>query len=373
MRVSTLLIVLSILVASTPSFAQAPATAPTPAPTTRFVMTMPPGYEKVTVGRYDALVRPDDKAWVTQALSTMKPATRPATTMPAELLTRLSEQRAAVAKQMVADLGLADDKGIQKVFDERLVTALRQLDRLKPPVFFLVTTKEQLKELAKTGWGEPRIHYNRVSDSVDVDENVMVAIDRPMDDSVLPAFYKTEDPVETRIVNLHKGLGELDRSLLKMAAEQGAPAVYNRVTQFITDNVFDPMKLKRDQQWLVMGVTTYLGCKYTSALTGMDREQLLRNMTFEHPSFPVGMRSIDLTRPVSETAMRPAAAPYYAQAMRRKATLAVMKWTEKGGGDAVIAKALAVMRKTVPADGPALAKALQEATGVDLSKELGPQ
>src|SRR3954447_16127316 len=91
---------LSIAVFASGAMAQAPATT---GPTTRFVMTVPPGYERVTVGRYDALVRPNDKGWVTQALSTMKPATRP-TTMPADLLKRVAESRAAVTKQIVADL-----------------------------------------------------------------------------------------------------------------------------------------------------------------------------------------------------------------------------------------------------------------------------
>jgi hypothetical protein len=49
-----------------------------------------------------------------------------------------------------------------------------------------------------------------------------------------------------------------------------------------------------------------------------------------------------------------------------------VKWTEQGG-DGVIPKALALLRKGLPPDGPALVKALEKETGVDLSKELAPR
>jgi hypothetical protein len=70
--------------------------------------------------------------------------------------------------------------------------------------------------------------------------------------------------------------------------------------------------------------------------------------------------------------MRPAAVPYYNQALRRKAVSVVATLAQKGG-DGALTKVVAALRTKLPADGPALVKMIQETTGVDLSKEAGAQ
>src|SRR4051812_6150282 len=164
MKRSALTVLLTIATAAGGSHAQQappapprPATAPAVPP---YVLVMPPGYQKVVVGEHTAVCLPADAEWVKKGLTEAKPATRP-TTMPADLLKRIADNRAAVVKQMVADLALTDDKQPNRLFDEQIIPTMKKLEALRPPIYFLICTREQLRELTKAGWGEPRYHYNR--------------------------------------------------------------------------------------------------------------------------------------------------------------------------------------------------------------------
>src|SRR5437762_416418 len=163
-------IVLAVLALAVPGSAQ-PAPKPATTPTTRYVLVMPPGYEKVTVAGHTALAQPNDVEWVKKALGEVKPATRP-TTMPSDVLQKIAANRSAVVKQMMTDLALADDKETNKLFDEQILPKLTALDQLKAPVFFLVCSTDQLRDLTKSGWGEPRFHYNKVANEPSYNENV---------------------------------------------------------------------------------------------------------------------------------------------------------------------------------------------------------
>jgi hypothetical protein len=369
---SSSLMSLALALGATAQPASPPPAGATTAPAApRFTVTVPPGYEKVTVGGHVALCLPQDAAWVRKALTDLKPATRPAT-MPADLLKRVVENRATVVKQMTSDLALADDKSVNEFFDNKLLSTLRKLDALKPGVYFLVCNRQQLRELAQTGWGEPRIHYNRVANEVSVDDNIRLALDRPMDDAVLPAFYDEKDAPDARSVKLATGVQQLEASLVKMIAEQGQPQVFNLVSQYMGETHFDPIKLRRDQQWFALGTVGYLAAKYAGQLTPTPKETWLKDITFDHPRMPVTARAIDLTKPLEESAMKPAAVPYYHQAMRRKAIGVVAKWAEKSG-DAALTKVFTAVRSTKPADGAALVTLIQQVTGADLAKDLAAQ
>src|SRR5256885_1784711 len=120
MKRSALTVLLSIATAAAAGVSRAqpaapppPATAPVPPP---YVLEMPPGYQKIAVGEHTVLCLPADAEWVKKALAETKPATRP-TTMPTDLLKRVADNRAAVVKQMVSDLALADDKQPNRLFD----------------------------------------------------------------------------------------------------------------------------------------------------------------------------------------------------------------------------------------------------------------
>ena len=337
----------------------------------RFKMVVPAGYEQVKGDGFTAVCLARDAGWVKQAVAAVKPATRP-TTMPADVLKRVTENRAAIVKQMVADFALPDDKEPNKFFDEALIPTLKKLDAIRPPLFLLVTTKPQLKALVETGWGEPRFRLNRVADDVSIDDRVSMAIDREMDDTVLPAFYDEKQGPDDRAKKLTAEVQKFKDDLARTIANEAQPAVFNRLGQFIDEQYIQPLKLRRDQMWFAMGVNGYFSGKYGTQLTGVGRDVWMRMMTYEDRRFLVSARSIDLTHPADEGTLRPEAVPHYVQAMRRKAIAVVNKWaTEKG--DAALTKVLVAVRAKTPADGAALVKLVQELTGADLAKDLAAQ
>jgi hypothetical protein len=134
----------------------------------------------------------------------------------------------------------------------------------------------------------------------------------------------------------------------------------------------EPLKLKRDQSWLAMGVSNFLGAKYTSVVTTVPKDQMLRELTSEPQLFPVSARSIDLTRPLDEGSMKKEALPYYTVSMQRKATAVVAVWVDTAG-EAAIPRTLTALRSKPAADGVALVKVIQDATGADLMKYLAAQ
>jgi hypothetical protein len=347
----------------------AAATGPTTRP--RYVFPMPPGFEKVTVGGHTAVCAAEDTPWVRQALGMNRAMTRP-TTMPSDLLKRLGENRPALVKQMVTDLALPDDRHVSDFIDNRLAEVLRKLNTIQPPILVLVITREKLRDLVRGGWGEPRFRYNRAADAASYDENVMLSIDREMDDSPLPAFYDLKDPVEKRIETFSKNLALFDSQLAQLISQQSQMGIFNLFAQYLGEQHFDPLKLRRDQEWLALGLATYLSTKYSALITGIPRDLWLRGVLHEDLRYMIGSGPIDLTNPMAEESMKPGAAAYYSQAMRRKATAAIMALVERGG-EGAIPKSLIAIVKNKPADGKLMVKQIADATGVDLSKELGPR
>ena len=101
--------------------------------------------------------RPQDRQWVLPAVQAAQPATRP-TTGPTELIARLAETRAAIAGAAIADLGLADAKMLGTIYDTQLLPGVKTLLALRPPIIYLITTRESLKGLARGGWEAMRPH-----------------------------------------------------------------------------------------------------------------------------------------------------------------------------------------------------------------------
>ena len=355
-----------------PALAQpAPATSPATTTPARYAFPIPPGYERITGGGHTAVCTPEDAPWVRKALESVKPATRP-TTMPSDLLRRLGESRAALIKQMTADLALPDDKVPTEFVDGKLTDTLRKLNNVQVPIIFFVITRDKLRDLTKTGWGEPRFRYNRAAEAASYDDNVMVSIDRPMDDSPLPAFYEPNHTPEQRVENLAKGITTFEGQLSNLISQQSQTGVFNLFAQHLGEKHFEPLKLPRDQQWLISGIASFLSAKYSALITNIPRENWLRGLVFENPQTMLASDPIDLLNPVPESAMKPAAVPFYTQAMRRKSTVAIIKLVQ-AGGEGAIPQSLIALVKNKPATGKDLVAVVQKATGVDLSKSLGPQ
>jgi hypothetical protein len=346
----------------------APAPADQPK---RQELVVPPGYEKVTVAGHTALAQPADVTWVRQALADVKPPAKQGV-KPGDMIQALVDKRAALTKQIVTDLALPDDRGVNEFLDAKLVPTLKKLEETRPPVFYLVTTHDKLRDLTKTGWGEPRFHYNGVANAAVFDDSIPFSIDKPMDDTVLPAFYADTVAVEQRVKNLSAGVQALDANIAANVARQANPTVFNLFVQFIQERHMDPLKLRRDQSWLAMGVSNFLATKYASVVTTVPKDQMVRELISEPQLFPVSARSIDLTRPVDEAAMKKELVPYYTVSMQRKATAVVAVWVDTAG-EAAIPRTLTALRAKPPADGPALVKLIQDATGADLTKYLAAQ
>lgn len=341
-----------------------------------FRAVVPAGYEKVAVAGHTAFCEPNDVSWVKQALTDAKPAVTTGMAMPDAMVQGLKEKREGLVKQMVTNLALADDKAVNTFLDNELIPKLNKLQATRPPIFFLVTTQEKLADLTKTGWGEPRFHYNGVAKAAAFDKNIPFSLDEEMDDTVLPVFYnekdKDKDAMEMRVKNLAAGIQNLDTNLAGNSARQCNPLVFNGFLTFIQEKQIEPLKLRRDQSWLGMGIANFLAAKYTSVVTGVSNAEMLKALTTEENLFPVSARSIDLTKPLEESAMRKEAAPYYAVSMQRKATAVVAEWVHLAG-ESAIPDTLKAIKAKMPADGSALVKLIQEVTTTDLGKYLAAQ
>ena len=348
-----------------------PAATPAPAETRkRQEMVIPPGYQKVTVGEHTVLCEPAEAAWVKQALGEVKPPAKP-NISPADVLKALPDKRAALAKQVATDLAVTDDRSVGEFLDGKLIPTLKKLQDFRPPVYFLVTTQAKLRDLTKAGWGEPRYHYNGVADAAAYDSNIAYSISAPMDDVVLPAMYTDNMATDARVKGLTSMLQEFDGRMAATAANQVTPVTFSLFVEFLRERYLDTPKLRRDQEWLPMGLSNYLAVKYTNTVTGATREEMLRDLLAEPREFPVSARSIDLTHPSEESAMRPQLVPYYTQAMQRKALAVVAVWAEQAG-EGAIPKTLTALRAKPPADAVGLVKVVQEASGVDVAKYLAP-
>jgi hypothetical protein len=374
---------LSVVVAASAAvvFGQAARPTGTPAPSAQIAtppaqarkrqeMVIPPGYQKVTAGDHTVLCEAGEVAWVRQAVADIKPTPKPNIT-PADVVKALPDKRAGLAKQVEADLALKDDRTLGEFLDGKLVPTLKKLQDFRPPVFYLVTTQPKLRDLTRTGWGEPRYHYNGVADAAAYDTNIAYTIMTPMDDVVLPAMYDEKMPTDARVKALTSFLQDHDARMANLAASQVNPVVFSLFVEYLRERHLDALKLRRDQQWLVMGLSNYLAVKYTNTVTGAPREEMLRQLATEPQDFPVGARAIDLTKPADESTLRPQLVPYYTQAMQRKALAVVAVWVEQAG-EGAIPKTLTALRAKTPADAAGLVKAVQEASGVDVGRYLAP-
>jgi len=189
---------------------------------------------------------------------------------------------------------------------------------------------------------------------------------------VLPAFYTDTMATDARVKGLTAYVQEFDGRMAAIAANQINPVTFSLFVEYLRERHLDALKLRRDQQWLVMGISNYLAAKYTSTVTGTPREGLLRDLATEPQDFPVGARSIDLTHPSEESAMRPQLVPFYTQSMQRKSLAVVAVWAEQAGEGAIPKTLTALRAKAPPADAAGLVKVVQEASGVDVAKYLAP-
>jgi hypothetical protein len=360
------ILVIGALASAQPAPATTPASQPTSRP--RYVMSVPPGFHKVESGFRVVLCEPADDAWVKQAIANTPPTTMP-TTMPTDVADKLKERRSILIARIAGDLSLKETKLVEDLIDKTLIPQVQKLGELQPPIFYLVATRDRIKQLLKAGWTDPHMRYNRMADDVDFRPDLRLTDDRPMDDMVMPVIYPPESTPEQRIKALEQTLRFNENAVLDAFSRRGQLITQLSIIEFIQKQALEPLKLKDDQQWLGLGMQAVLSVKYMHDLLGVNEKELLDRMMRDDPRNPVRPDAIDLLHPADRNQMKREWVPLYGDAFRVKSARVVRAWSEKCGESAV-ATTLAAIRANPPADGPALLKLINVTTGVDLAKEV---
>jgi hypothetical protein len=368
------LVVASILVCPTSAAegrqSAAASTVPVTSPaTTRHQMTIPAGFQSVTVGFRTALCESGDVQWVRQALSTIDPPQQP-TTMPADLLSRIAEKRAPLKARIAADLALTDTAAVDKLFDETLAQQIQKLRDLRPPLYYLVCSSQRLKEVVKGGWDDPRFYYNRAADDVAYDADLRLTVDRDLDDIVMPAVYQPDAAQPDREKILASVVGRAEAAVVDAVARRAMVVTQFAMVDFIARHAIEPLKLGRDQFWFALGLEAVLSARYAAELTGVRQEDLLNRITRDDPRNPVRSATVDLLNPADPANMRRDWLPAYNEAFRVKSARVVREWLTTAG-DSAVPIALGAIRATPPKDGAALVKTIHLSTGVDLKEAVG--
>ena len=353
--------------ADAPAAAPAPTTTPTTKPPQKIVI--PPGFQQLNASGRNALIEAKDKDWVTTAFSKVPAPAKPAT-MPATFNGRISAQREPLIRQVMADLAVSDVVKTANLYDTQLTAQIRNLDKLQVPIYFLVATSDRMGELMKNGWAYPHFYYNRAADAVSYNPTGLLNIDGPMDDVIYPAPYEPMDTPDKREQMVVERLKDTDRLIQQAIEIQCQNIVPTSFANMVTTLSLEPLALKNDQTWFGVGVASVLSAKYSAPIYDLKRDQLVQSILLDNPANPLKMSAIDLLHPADLSGMRQEALPAYFDTLRRKSARAVQGLIEKGGGDQAITKAIVAIQSKKPADGVAMVKVIQEATGVDLTPYL---
>lgn len=345
---------------------EAASTQPVP----RWVLQIPPGHELLDAGNYKIICTPEDKPWVQGALQTITPATRP-TTMPSDMLQRYSQNLQSVTTKVGQDFALADLAPVKQRLETELREELLKLDGFRPPVFYLVTTELKLKDLLKREqWTCPSLYYNRLADEVVYRTLVRLTTERPMDDTVLPVLIKEDQAVVDKQKLLQTNVRESQREIAEMISGRGMFLAQLAFIDSIMKDIFAPLNLKDDQQWLPVGLAGVMSADYAQDITGAEKKELLVLLAAELRWNPLRLRSIDLLHPVDPKALKKQYVLAYTDAYRRKSMRVAIKMVEDTGR-AKLPELLKSLRDKPCADGSALVSRIKEIMGVDISGEMG--
>jgi hypothetical protein len=339
---------------------QAPATAP-------HRLTVPSGFKLIEAESHRIIAEAADEAWIRDALKTMTPTTQPST-MPSDLLTRLATSKAELVRRLSSDLAMPDPAPVEKLLTDKIEPALHKLESLNPPLVYLVTTSDRLKEIVKAGWSDPQFYYNRAADDVFY-QPAQIAFDQENGDAIVPSLYEVADIPQQRgekLVNaIHNTEGSLGNSLM----HYGINVVFGQVVNFIGNDVFAPMKLHPDEEWFGTGVANVLALRYSTEVSGMLLNEQLDIASAPSNGNPLQNLALDLSNPMNVDSIRPEAMPAYADLFRSRSVRAVRKLIEQGG-DGAIGKVMMALRKGIPVDGAGLVEVIKATTNVDLGAEL---
>ena len=338
----------------------------------RWQLTLPPGFERVQAGGYTLLCAPQDKAMVLEAMNTFTPATGP-TTMPAELLARLEQNREAVLKAMGQDFAIKDISAVRERLGTELDGELKKLNDFHPPVFYLVTTEARLKQVLRgDGWKCPGLYYNPLADTLVPTTRIRMTTERPMDDAVLPVLLAADEDAGKRGERVRNAVRESQREIQEMVSGRAMFVTQVSFVEVVMKEVFASLKLPLDQDWLGIGLAGVTSADYAQSIIGSEKKELLLLLAAELRQNPLKIRSIDLLHPVEPGALRKQYVAAYADAFRRKSMRAVIKML-KGDGRSKLPALITSLREKPCVSGQELVARIRSVVGVDLTGDLGAQ
>jgi hypothetical protein len=333
-------------------------------------VVVPEGFSEISVGSHTALVQPADEKWVRRVLDELEPTERP-TTGPSDLIDNAIALRPQITAELVSILGLDSAERIDPIFDRRLIPTLELLSEMRMPVYFMVITRQRLRELVRGGWDNPHYHYNRTAGEVAFNPSLLLTDEGTMPDLVWPFLVDETDPQEKREQELTQVVRNIEGRVIDTIAGRAHFLVYSTFLHGINQAALADLQLAADQQWLAVGLAGVLAARYGGQIIGSPYHEMFEQLVLEHPHTPVRVATVNLLNPPSPRDLRPQYVPHYIDAMRRQSLIVVNDLVTRGGDEA-ITKTLAAIRAEKPVDGEALVKLIREKTGVDLSEQMTP-
>jgi len=270
-----------------------------------------------------------------------------------------------MVKQILADYALADGKGIETHLDN-LAAELKRLEEFRPPLFYLCTNNAKLKEMLKSeAWTTPSLYYNRLADEVMYGETVPLTLERPMDDAVVAVIIEKGQGPEVLKAKLQKLLSSTSAEVARMISGRAMFLVQATLIDAVMQEVFTPMKLPIEQQWLGIGLSGMTSAEYAAVVIGSPRRELLLLVAAELRRNPVRMSTIDLLHPAESGALKREYMAAYADAYRRKCMAAAGQIIEQNRE--ALPVLISSLRETPCSSGQEMLQRVQEKTGVDLS------
>lgn len=353
-----------------PAFGQEATTAPAEAPRERHALVLPEGFEIIEAAGRRAVATADDAAWVREVLEQVDPPARP-TTMPADVVERALARRDQVVEQLGRELAIEQTAPVAEMFDNQLLPALRQIESAEVPLFYIVADSDVLKARLKAGWTDPRFRYNRAADEIMINQRLDILTDRPMDDTLLPVLNDAPDPIDARRTKLRESIQTAEQGVAQELSKQAQLRVHFELVQFIEKMLLERFDYKPDQVWFRLGVSASLASRHASTITGSDPLHFVLPMVVEPRNARVRAATVDLLAPTELSSLRREYVGAYMDALRRKSVAAVFDWLKKAP-EGALPKVLVAIHDTQPADGEAIARLIQEQTGIDVTPDLKP-
>src|SRR2546423_13644609 len=107
-------------------------------------------------------------------------------------------------------------------------------------------------------------------------------------------------------------------------------------------------------------------------LNGIPNETLPPLLPDDAPRTPTRAPTTTLIHPTDPYQLRPAYAPAYIDALRRRSVLVVNSLVQRTGPEA-LPKLLNAIKQNQPKDADALLELIKQTVGVDLSRDVLPQ